>query len=74
MATITVAYDPFARAGLERESHIQSPGNAFRLCCEWCGNDKHVLYSYTPERPAFRVPQRVTNVFCNLDCYRSYHA
>ena len=62
MAITTVAYDPFARSGITRESIPNAPtlcGPAWH--CKWCGRAPRVMYAYNHD-----------GAFCNLDCYRSY--
>lgn len=60
MALSTVAYDPFARGGIERHSW----GGDDRRTCTWCGQKGRVMFSYGGS--GFYVQ------FCNLNCYRSY--
>jgi len=66
-----VAWDSFARAGLERTSH--GPGQ-----CDWCGKLCRRVFIYTLSRDGDRGAvnwdrlNRGGRVFCNLQCYRSY--
>ena len=63
-------HDPFARGKWHRENHVGK-----YLSCDWCGNKKKTLYSYTWEDDARGCPIphfQSTKVFCNVECFRSY--
>jgi hypothetical protein len=66
-----VAWDSFARAGLDRQ--CQGPGH-----CDWCGTKCRRVFIYALSRDGDRGAEnwdRMTcggKVFCNLSCYRSY--
>lgn len=63
MAQTTVAWNPFAREGIERFSWSGDD----RRACAWCGQkSRRVMFSYGRED--------FYKQFCNLDCYRCYAA
>jgi hypothetical protein len=66
-----VAWDSFARSGLERTCH--GPGTY-----DWCGQKCRRVFMYSLSREGDRGaeflgrPYRGAKVFCNLACYRAY--
>lgn len=37
--------------------------NDKKLTCDWCGNNKKVLFKYNNDK----------HIFCNKDCFKNYH-
>lgn len=65
-----VNHDSFARGSYDRRSH--GPGE-----CKWCGQQRHVVYSYVwvdddNNRPGDAAHRRA-KLFCGLDCFKSYY-
>lgn len=60
---VTVGWDPFARAGLDRVA--VGPG-----LCDWCGQQRQTLYTYLSTDARLK-PRRIRK-FCNLGCYRAF--
>jgi hypothetical protein len=66
-----VAWDSFARAGLERT--CRGPGT-----CDWCGQKCRRVFVYLLSRDGDRGAEnwdrlnRGGKVFCNISCYRAY--
>ncbi len=70
----TVRHDPFARGGYERVSCGSGT-------CLWCGQVRQRLYSYEWEdddashrRRIGMRPHQAIQVFCNFECFDSYHS
>jgi hypothetical protein len=55
-----VAYDPFAREGLERATRANHDP---RYSCAWCGQMPDRLHRYDG-----------SDWFCNLECFRSFYS
>jgi hypothetical protein len=70
----TVRHDAFARGGFARTCH--GPGE-----CAWCGQKRTRVYSYVwvsdgalDGQPRIFVRHQADQVFCNFDCFESYHS
>ena len=66
-----VAYDCFARQGLERTTVGNGMG---KQDCYWCGQKPKRLYRYADERHNIFNSHLDKHVFCGLECFRTYNS
>lgn len=70
-----VARDPFARGSYKRMSVTNTGRTAHVRDCASCGQKPRVLYVYEWESDERRRPlnAKMGKVFCNLNCFKTYH-
>lgn len=74
MAITHVGRDPFARGDYRRESFAGDD----RKACGWCGQKKKTMFHYEWKKDSPfshpTGPNWASEQFCNLDCFRTFHA
>lgn len=71
--SIHVGRDPFARAQYHKTTFKSSDN----MSCDWCGNKKERLFSYTwEEDQRNQCPPKYLNdrKFCNFSCFKTYYS
>lgn len=70
----SVRHDPFARGAFKRT--CRGPGD-----CAWCGQKRKRVFTYVwvsdaalDGQPSIFARHQANRVFCNFDCFHSYHS